>query len=55
MVNAVLGVIGGSDVGGEAVDTGTSHINGIDVEHGTSERPYTSSHTRQFPEPPVTR
>lgn len=55
VVNAVLDVMGGSDVGGGAGDTGTSHINGKVVEHGTSDRPYVSSHTIQFPEPPVTK
>lgn len=54
MVNAVLGVIGGSDVGGDVV-TGTSQMKDIVVEHGTSDRPYVSSQTRQLPEPPVTR
>lgn len=55
MVNAVLGVIGGSDVGGDDVATGTSQMKDIVVEHGTSDRPYVSSQTRQLPEPPVTR
>lgn len=53
MVNAALGVTGGSDVGGD--DVVTSQIKDIVVEQGTSDRPYVSSQTRQWPVPPVTR
>lgn len=55
MVNAALGVTGGSDVGGDDVVTGTSQMKDIVVEQETSDRPYVSSQTRQWPVPPVTR